>query len=357
MAQKVLPKIYFTKYFNEENIRRLFLIMLNELKEINKGISDNDVIAVKTHFGEKGNTRFVKPELIKPITDEIKKISSELNCNCFITDSNTLYRGQRLNAKDHVKLAKEHGFDVLGIPIIIADGMYGDEEVDVEINKNIFDNGKIAKKIYEADVMVLISHFKGHMLFGFGGAIKNLGMGCSSRAGKLKMHSKIAPYVKSEKCTGCEVCIKNCAVDAISLKNGKAMINNDKCTGCAKCISVCPQGIIMIPWHGATSNEVQERCAEHAFGAVKNKKLICINFINNITKDCDCLKDSEIIGNDIGIVASLDPVACDKASYDLVKEKHGKDIFIEHNNVDGTHILDYAEEISLGVKEYELIGI
>lgn len=341
-----MTKVYFTKNFDENSIKKISSLLFKE----------NDILknktAIKVHFGEKGNTRFVSPKYIKTILDQLE------NQDLFLTDTNTLYRGMRLNATDHKKIAKEHGFEEIGYPIVIADGEMGDDSVDVKINKPIFESVAIGKEISDAASMLVISHFKGHVLFGFGGAIKNLGMGCGARSAKLKMHSKVSPSVNQSECISCKICLDNCAFDAISIdeESQKAHIN-DNCIGCAKCISVCPKQAIQIPWSGNTSPEAQERCAEHAFGATKDKNCLYITFINNITKDCDCAKDSKIIGEDIGIVASTDPVACDKAAYDLILEHHKSDIFKVETGVDGTIILDYSEKIGLGSKDYELINI
>jgi len=332
-----MVNVYFTKSFDKENIRQLFL-------RIFKDIRKDDRIAIKVHFGEDGNTRFVSPDLISPIIEEVKK----KNLNHFLTDTNTLYRGSRLESKDHLDTANKHGFNNLGTDIIIEDG-----ETIVPIEKKIFKDVKIGKTIADSDKIITISHFKGHMLFGFGGAIKNLGMGCGSRAGKLEMHSKIKPYISSG-CIECNTCVDNCPVDAINISEKSI---SDDCIGCAKCISVCPKNVVSIPWHGATSKEVQERCAEYAYGAVKGKEVFYITFIKNITKDCDCLKDSEIIAEDVGILASTDPVACDKAAYDLLKQTEKKDVFLDQNSVDGTHILEYSQDIGLGSKDYTLITI
>ncbi len=342
------PHVFFSERFDAACIRELF----DRASGCENGdIGDSDRVAVKVHFGEKGNTRFVPPSSILPVISALK----ERNCDFFLTDANTLYRGMRLNATDHLRIAMEHGFGALGARIIIADGESGDEEKEVEINKPVFSKVKIARRIAESDALVVISHFKGHMLFSFGGAIKNLGMGCGSRAGKLEMHSKIRPSI-SAGCLACEHCIETCPADAIELKGKKAEINQERCIGCAKCIAVCENEMIEIPWAGATSREAQERCAEYAFGAAYGKKMVCMTFINNITSDCDCMQDTRIIGRDVGIVCSTDPVACEQAAYDLTIKKNGKDIFRKVTGVDGTHIMEYCERIGMGSRQYTLTG-
>ncbi len=343
------PNVYFSERFDAGAIAALFASALKDGVRIEK----DSRVAVKVHFGEKGNTGFVSPERLRPIIASLQKI----NRRYFLTDANTLYRGMRLNAADHLRIAKEHGFGALATEIVIADGEQGADDAEVEIGKKIFSSVKIARGIAEADAVIAVSHFKGHILFGFGGAIKNIGMGCGSRAGKLEMHSKIKPSV-SAACIECGACIESCPAGAISDEDGKTRIDHEKCIGCAGCIAVCGSEAIEIPWHGATSRECMERCAEYAFGALKGKQCLFLTFINRITSDCDCMPDSRVIGEDVGVAASVDPVACDRAAYDLVLKKHGgRDIFKEATGVDGRHILDYAEQIGLGAKGYRLVRI
>ena len=340
--------VFYSEKFDYDSIRALSERACEE-----SDIRKNDQVAVKVHFGEKGNSRFVSPQSIKPILDSLKNYSAHF----FLTDANTLYRGMRTIASDHRKIALEHGFGALSAPIVIADGEKGAEEEQIAINKPIFPRVKIARRIATADVVIAISHFKGHMLFSFGGAIKNIGMGSGSRAGKLEMHSKIKPSVGAS-CLSCGQCVEFCPADAIDMtEGGRATIDKSRCIGCAKCISVCEKGAIEVPWAGASAKEVQERCAEYAFGVLKGKRRVCVTFINNISKDCDCLADTKLIGRDVGVVASTDPVACDQAAYDLVLEKEGKDIFKAATRVAGHYILDHAERIGLGVKAYRLVRL
>jgi len=345
----MLPKVYFAKTFDDEIIRNLFNKVCNDLE---KTIILNDRVAIKVHFGEKGNTKFVSPNYIKPIISSLK----EINNNFFITDANTLYKGMRVNATDHKKIAKEHGFYELNSEIRIADGELGDYEETIKIPGKIFSDIKLGKYIADSNSIICISHFKGHNLFSFSGAIKNLGMGCASRAGKLIQHSIDFKLAVNENCKLCKKCIVECPVNAITEGDSRVSINPDICIRCAKCVSVCDNKAIRTPWHG--SIEAQKRTAEYAFGAMKNKKGIFFNFLNNITEQCDCAKeDSRIICKNIGILASTDPVACDKAAYDLVIKASGKDIFKELHGCDGTPIFDYSEEIGLGKKDYELIEL
>ncbi len=335
-------RVYYSEKFDTGTIRDLFSRALAD-----SGISSGK-IAIKVHFGEKGNTRFVQPEQIRPVADILRQKSSDV----FVTDANTLYRGMRLNARDHLQIAREHGFEKVGVPIIIADGEKGEDEKEVTIDKKIFQKVKIAARIAEADAIAVISHFKGHMLTSFGGAIKNLGMGCGSRSGKLEMHSKIKPSV-GEGCILCDQCVEVCPAGAINTEGDSAVIDHARCIGCARCIAACDAEVVSVPWEGATSREVIERCAEYAYGAAIGKKIVCVNFINKIASDCDCMGDTRLIGKDVGIAASADPVACEQASYDLCLKRHnGRDIFKETHGIDGRHMLEYAESIGLGTRKY-----
>jgi uncharacterized Fe-S center protein len=342
--------VYFSDHFSEDTIGRLFGRVLTEAGE---KIGQRDRVAVKLHFGEEGNTRFVSPANLRPILSAL----AARNSNHFLTDANALYRGRRHNATDHLEIARKHGFCDLGVPVLIADGERGEEEEEVPIAGRIFSKVRIARRITESDALVVISHFKGHMLFGFGGAIKNLGMGCGSRAGKLEMHSSLKPSI-GEGCTLCGKCVEVCPADAILLGEKKAVLDPEKCEGCASCIAACEFDAVEIPWMALAASAVMERTAEYALGAVSKKPCICMTFVNNIAKDCDCMADSELIGRDVGIVASVDPLACEQAAFDLVKAQHGNvDIFRKATRIDGTHILGYAETVGLGRRGYELVRL
>ena len=341
-------RVYFTGQINAATIKALFEAALADLPV---SISPSDRAALKVHFGEEGNTRYVPPAHIQPVIEVLKPYTP----NIFLTDANTLYRGMRYNATDHRKIARAHGFEDLKIPIVIADGEHGDDELLIPIPGRIFREVKIARAIAEADAIVAISHFKGHVMFGFGGSIKNLGMGSGSRAGKMQMHSTIHPVVITGNCTGCGACAENCASRAISIQGEVPVIDAALCTGCAKCIAVCAFGAIDVPWGGATSRDVMARTAEYALGAATGKKIICLTFITNITKDCDCMPDTRIIGRDVGLIAGIDPVACDQAAYDLVLQTHeNQDIFLKATRITGTYQIEHAAAIGLGTRAYRL---
>lgn len=300
-------------------------------------------IPLKVHFGEKGNTTFIESKNYEGIIDYLKERSIE---SAFI-ETNVLYRGERTTKTNHIKLAKEHGFNQL--PIVIADGEHGEEYELVKINKKNFKHCKIGKEMAKLDQMIILSHFKGHGLAGFGGAIKQLAMGCAARGGKLDQHSNSFPIIIPFKCKACNACVKTCPVNAIVL-NPKAKILKEKCIGCASCIAVCPHKVISTNWLGSISKSFNERLAEYAFAAHKSSN-IYITFAFNITKGCDCEGHKmKPVVNDLGIFASKDPVAIDKACLDMLDKENGGKIFSK-----GRYTLKYAEEIGLGSEEYELI--
>ncbi|HBY03575.1 MAG TPA: 4Fe-4S ferredoxin [Desulfotomaculum sp.] len=338
-------------------------------------ISKKDLVAVKLHFGEKGNTGYLNPLFVRNIVDQVKKLGGKP----FLTDTNTLYAGSRENSIDHLQTAIENGFAyaVTAASLIIADGLNGKDYISVPVNLKYFKEVKIGSAIYHADVLLMLSHFKGHMLCGFGGVLKNLGMGCGSRAGKLAMHSDISPLVRSERCTGCGQCASWCPGEAITLKDSKenkktAVIDKKKCIGCGECIITCRSRAIDVNWKTEPS-VIQEKIVEYAAGALKNKqgKAGFINFVINVTPDCDCTSwtDASIV-RDIGILASTDPVALDTACVDLVNQEKalpgsvlgGKEDVRDkfravYPEINWQYQLDYAEWIGLGTRNYELVRI
>lgn len=315
-----------------------------------------ELIAIKTHFGEMGNTAFIRPVFLRPVIEKLNFIGTKP----YLTDTNTLYVGMRTNSVDHLHNATWNGFNysTLQVPVIIADGLRGDNSIPVEIDGDMLKVVNLAADIVSADGMFVVSHFKGHEVSGFGGAIKNLSMGCSCRQGKLDMHSDSKPSVFQDKCTSCGRCLTFCASKAIDMKP-KATINTN-CTGCAMCISVCPEGAIHINWD-ASSASTQTKMAEYASGVVKalDRKLVYMNIIVSVSPACDCYpgNDRPVVG-DIGFAASLDPVALDKACMDLVCKEYGGDPFKErYPNVDSDIQLSHAEKMGMGTKDYKLIEV
>ncbi len=333
-------------------------------------IQPRDLVAVKVHFGEKGNTAYIRPQFVRRVVDKI----AERGGKPFLTDTNTLYRGSRADAVDHLKTAVENGFvfSVVGAPVIIADGLNGKDYINVEVKLKHFKSVKIASAAYHADAMLVISHFKGHEASGFGGAIKNVGMGLGSRSGKQQMHSDLLPWVTEEKCAGCARCTCWCPTGSIKIVDKKARIDESLCYGCGECTVTCPESAIAINWKSDPAT-FQEKMVEYMAGVVKNKKgkVGYISFVMNVTPDCDCCgwSDAPIV-SDVGILASTDPVALDQACVDLVNKQRplhntrldghpdAEDKFGRvHPAINWSIQLRYAEEIGLGSRDYNLIKI
>jgi uncharacterized Fe-S center protein len=323
------------------------------------GLSDRiepgDLTAVKLHFGEKGNTAFLRPIFVRKVVEEIAAAGGKP----FLTDTNTLYLGGRSNAVDHLRTAVTNGFAyaVADAPIVIADGLRGESAVPVPVEGRIFREVSIGAEIVNADAMVVLTHFKGHELSGFGGAIKNLGMGCSSRAGKLAQHSTVSPFVDPANCTGCGTCVAHCPSGAISVLSVQALIDSKTCIGCADCIVVCPEHTVKIDWNEAAPM-VQKKMVEHALGVLEGKRdcILFLTFLTQISPYCDCYGNSDRpIAPDVGILASCDPVAIDQACADLVIRAAGSDPFRKtHPSIDWTTQLSYGEELGLGSRKYDL---
>jgi uncharacterized protein len=331
-------------------------------------IVPGDLVAVKVHFGERGNHSFIRPVFLRRVVEELRKRGSLP----FLTDSSTLYPGERKEAVSALRCAIENGFAyaVVDAPLIMLDGLRGHTAVQVPVDGKLLKNVFIGTSIVEADALVSVSHFKCHELTGFGGTLKNLGMGCASREGKMQQHSTVGPTVSARRCTACGRCVTSCAHGAISFPTGTAFIDEQQCVGCAHCVTACPEKAINIQWDEA-SDLVMRKMAEYALGAVagKSKKSLFINFITQVSPACDCYGYSDApIVNDIGICASRDPVALDQACADLVNRARGnhetalqsgfepgEDKFRGvHPAIDWEIQLDHGEKIGLGTREYLL---
>ena len=334
-------------------------------------------MALKMHLGEEKKKSFISPVFVKIIVDLVKKAKAKP----FVTDTNTLYESPRVNAVDHLALADRHGFSYenLGCPVIIADGLIGENQVSVPFGAEApwrpygaHQSGRIhiAGLVKRVDVIIALTHCTGHLLTGYGGAIKNIAMGLSGRGGKLDQHSGVKPEIIASVCKACEVCIIHCPAEAITLVNGKAHIDKDMCYGCGECFAVCPHSAVKVDkWH-ATSDRMQAKMALYCAGILANKKAGFINFATNITKNCDCIDNPEKpLLPDVGILASLDPVAIDTASIDLINQKagevatacpygesrlfRGKDIFREvWPEIDYTIQFKESEKLGVGSRKY-----
>ena len=300
-----------------------------------------DEVPLKVHFGEKGNTTFLTPRCYEDTIHYLKKQGVSPS----YIETNVLYRGSRTTTDKHLATAKAHGFDQ--IPIIIADGDLGTDYDEVEIQGDYIQKCKIGKTYGRFSQFIVMSHFKGHIQAGFGGALKQLAMGFAARGGKLDQHAGIAPVVKVEKCVACGLCVEKCDFDAIVI-DGAAVIDQKKCVGCAGCIAVCPEGAIRNSWSGSN---FLEKLAEYALGAAKGKDIIYISFIHNVTEECDCTGiHMKPIADNIGLLASKDPVSLDTACLDLLQQRSGKLLFES-----GRTSLRHAQKIGLGTMSYELI--
>lgn len=330
--------------------------------------------AIKVNFGEPGNLAYLRPNF----ASRIVKMVRDKGGIPFLTDSNTLYFGKRSNAPDHLEAAFSNGYNPLstGCHVIIADGIKGTEYRDVEVNLEFTDKAKIGAAIADADIIISLNHFKGHEQTGFGGALKNLGMGSASVGGKLFMHSGNPPEIFEKNCTGCRLCVINCAHDAVHMKEDKkAYIDKEKCTGCGQCVAVCQFDSARVVWSSG-ADILSMKIAEYAYAVVKGKPAMHINFIMDVSPDCDCWghNDVPLVGN-IGIAASSDPVAIDKACADLVLEApvlagsriyekdpgnnlKGADKFkISHPATDWNTALKHGEKINAGTMSYKLIKL
>lgn len=325
--------------------------------------------AIKIHFGEPGNLSYLRPNYAKVIVDLIKEQGGKV----FLTDCNTLYVGRRSNALDHLDSAYENGYNpfTTGCQVIIADGLKGTDETWVPIDGEYVKQAKIGRAVMDADIIISMNHFKGHIGAGFGGALKNLGMGCGSRAGKMEMHSAGKPGVAHKHCVGCGICVRNCAHNAITITDGKADIDHDKCTGCGRCIGECPKNAVK-----AAGDEINDilncKIAEYTYAVIKDRPNFHINFVLDVSPSCDChpYNDAPIVPN-VGIFASFDPVALDYACAEAVNGQpivkssalgqseydlgdYFKNVHPKTNWISG---IEHGVKLGVGSKEYELIRI
>ena len=314
-----------------------------------------DMVAVKVHVGEKNNNTHIKPELAAAAV----KMSTKAGAQAFITDTATLYKGERENAIKHTIHAYRHGFHFrrTGAPFIPVDGLSGSDEATVAVDGELHDSVKVAGQILLADAMVVISHATGHMGSGIGAAIKNVGMGLSSRSGKMRQHSSITPEVVADKCENCGKCRKWCPTDAISEREGVSFIAQDDCIGCGECIAVCRYGAVKFNY-AIESAVLQKSMAEHAAGVIGHfgSKAVYINVLIDMTRNCDCLnKRQKKAVADIGILGSTDVVAIDQATVDLTAQAHGSNLAEAfHPALDPVIQIAHAEKIGLGSRSYQL---
>lgn len=328
--------------------------------------------AIKIHFGEYGNLAFLRPNYAKVVADYVK----ERGGKPFLTDCNTLYVGSRKNALDHMDTAYLNGFSPLqtGCHVIIADGLKGTNEALVPINLEYVKEAKIGQAIMDADVLISLTHFKGHEMAGFGGTLKNLGMGSGSRAGKMEQHCDGKPYVNEELCIGCGSCARICAHGGPIIENRKAHIDTDKCVGCGRCLAVCPKNAIKATYQDSLKL-LNYKMAEYSYAVCKDRPNFHITLICDVSPNCDCHAENDIpIIPDVGMLASFDPVALDQACVDLCNKmpvidgsclddnhkqfgetEHDHEHFhMTHPDAEWRTCLEHAEKIGLGTRGYNL---
>ena len=369
-------KVYFTNLRTTPSSN-----LLDKMERLVKraGITNidfkNQFVAIKIHFGEPGNLAYIRPNYAARMATLLRSLGAKP----FLTDCNTLYSGRRSNAVDHLESAMENGFNPISAKceVIIADGLKGTDYREIEINGEYCKAPKIGATIVDADIVLTMNHFKGHEQTGFGGALKNLGMGCASVGGKLELHSASQPIVDRENCKSCNICVKHCAHDAIHLDGSKiATIDYEKCVGCGQCVALC-QYDAAVMGDGDTSERLNYKIAEYSKAVLLDKPNFHISFIMNVSPECDCWNHNDAaIVPDLGIAASFDPVALDKACADIVinapiletgnrlsdsphhDHLEGCDKFhIMHPETNWQAGLEHAEKIGLGTQEYELITV
>ncbi|MBQ7936057.1 MAG: DUF362 domain-containing protein [Clostridia bacterium] len=364
-------KVYFTDFradYRENLLQKLRRLCLTA--GINEIDFNNKFTAIKLHFGEYGNLAFLRPNYARVVADLVK----ELGGKPFLTDCNTLYVGSRKNALDHLETAYANGFSPLstGCQIIIGDGLKGTDEVEVPVQGEYLKSAKIGRAVMDADVFISLNHFKGHEMAGFGGALKNIGMGCGSRAGKMEMHNDGKPLVKETKCVSCRACAKICAHDAPQFATGKAVIDHQKCVGCGRCIGICPTDAIFAT-NDSSCDKMNIKIAEYSKAVLEGRPHFHISLICDVSPNCDCHSenDAPIIPN-VGMLASFNPVALDQACADLCNQQpilknsclehhhhdHETDRFhLNHPDTNWKVCVDHAEKIGIGTTQYELIPL
>lgn len=328
-----MQKIFFSKKVDSTAV--LDKLFFDDVKD--------QRIGVKVHFGEKGCKTFLQPEHIKRICEYVSRRGGEP----VLIESNVLYRGERTRASTHVKLAKAHGFDFAEIDII--DGEDSKSELVYPVGLKHFINAYVGGSLENYDKIIVATHFKGHILSGFGGTIKNIGMGMATRKGKLRIHASRPPRINPITCNKCGICVRKCNGEAIIL-GMLPKIDKAKCQNCGGCIAICPKGAVMTPWMSSSFRTVSERMVEYAYAVSKKHEMIYLNYTINITKNCDCIsRPQKVVIKDVGLFGSRDMLAVELAAREGVR-KNGY-------NMKGENQLRYGKEIGLGEEEYEIVDV
>ncbi len=331
---KVIPKVYYMETISPEAVVDIFNILSPQIK---------GKTALKVHFGEEGNPNYLKANMAELLCKKL---------NATLVETNVLYGGKRRNTATHIQLAKDHGF--IYAPIDILDS---EAETFLKTDSKHFDKVRVGSHLDKYQTVVVFSHFKGHGSAGFGGAIKNISMGLASIGGKLALHANLQPVTIPKNCTQCGACVQECPVGAISIN--PLVLDKNKCISCGKCPGVCPTRSIRVPWGNKDPVAFLERLADYAKSITKDRNMLYINVLMNISPDCDCSRNArKPFVKDIGILASYDPLALDKASLDLVNKAWGNgDAFLECSGTSGNYLIEYGAKIGLGSDKYQLIKI
>ncbi len=370
-------KVFFTDFRTKANgdglpTKLKKLILKAGIADLNL---DGKFVAIKLHFGEMGNISYLRPNYARAVVDVVK----ELGGKPFLTDCNTMYPGSRKNAIEHLYCAWENGFTPLtvGCPIIIGDGLKGTDDIEVPVEGGEYvTNAKIGRAIMDADVFISLNHFKGHEMTGFGGAIKNIGMGCGSRAGKTEQHISGQPVIDENLCRGCKKCMQQCANNGLVFdeETRKMHIDKEHCVGCGRCLGACNFDAINFEnFHAPLL--LNRKMAEYAKAVVSGRPQFHISLVVDVSPNCDCHCENDVpILPNIGMFVSTDPLALDQACVDAclaAKPMPGSQLY-EHMHAEGfcdhhdhfknstpesewQSCLEHAQKIGLGTREYELI--
>ena len=364
-------KVYFSDLRTDE------VSTLEKLRRLMKAAGFEQIdfkdkyVAIKLHFGEPGNMAYLRPNWARVVCDYVR----ELGGKPFLTDCNTLYVGGRANALDHLDSAMRNGYSPMttGAQCIIADGLKGEDYDLVPVRGGKYLRAaKIGRAIMDADIFISLTHAKGHVSAGFGGALKNIGMGCGSRAGKMAMHADGKPYVETDLCVGCGACAKICAHNGPQIENKQCRIDQNNCVGCGRCIAVCPKDAIH-PTFQASVRLLNCKIAEYAKAVLDGRPSYCINIVRDISPNCDCHPENDVpIVPDVGMFASADPVALDLACAEAInrqpvlpnsaitdlKHEHDCDRFhAAHDNTHWQDLIEHGKKLGIGQDTYELVTI
>lgn len=360
-------KVYFTTFHTtlQENLQQKLsrLLLTAGIDQID---FQNKFVAIKLHFGEPGNLAYLRPNYARTVVDLVKQLGGRP----FLTDCNTLYPGGRKNALEHLESAYQNGFNPynLGCHLLIGDGLKGTDDIEVPVDGSYVKAAKIGRALMDADIVISLTHFKGHEAAGFGGAIKNIGMGGGSRAGKMEMHSAGKPFIHEDRCVGCGACRKACAHDAPVPKGKIMFIDHEKCVGCGRCIGQCP--VDAIDAANDESNTILNcKMAEYTKAVLQDRPHFHISLVADVSPFCDCYGVNDVpIIPDVGMFASFDPVALDRACADACNKmprnanayrgtEQGELFASTHPGTDWEAQLRHGEKIGLGTERYELIQI